>query len=117
MDWDTFQIDNHYARYLLIMAIEEIEDSKEAMENFRRAKNIINRQMANERLHYPYKVASLYQPFFDKFSPKLSSSDIEIIKSTAQKVLQRIDTLPDYRSKGRNIRECKLSIESIIGKS
>lgn len=117
MNWDTFQIDNHYARYLLVMAIEEIDDPKEAMENFRRAKNIVNRQMANERLHYPYRVASLYQPFFDKFSSKLQIHDISLIKSTAQQVLQRIKTLPDYRIKGRNIRECRLAVESIIGAS
>jgi hypothetical protein len=112
--WDTFQIDNHYARYLLLMAIEEIKDPNEAMANFRRARNIINRQMANERLHYPYKVASLYQPFFDKFSSFLSDSDIDLIVRTSTTVLQRIESLTDNRKKGRNIRDCKLAVESIL---
>ena len=113
-NWDTFQIDNHYARYLLVVSIEDIEDSKYAMENFRKARNIVNRQMENERLHYPYKVASLYQPFFDKFAHSLPNHDIKFIKRTAQTILQRIETLSEYRSKGRNIRECKLAVECII---
>ncbi len=112
--WDTFQIDNHYARYLLVMAIEEIKEPEEAMENFRRARNIITRQMANERLHYPYRVASLYQPFFDKFAITLSKHDKNLVKDTAKTVLERINALPEYRRQGRNIRECKLAIESIL---
>ena len=88
----------------VLMAIEEIKDPNEAMANFRYARNIINRQMANERLHYPYKVASLYQPFFDKFSSFLPDSDIDLIVRTATTVLQRIESLPNNRSKGRNIR-------------
>jgi hypothetical protein len=112
--WDTFQIDNHYARYLLLMAIEEIKDPNKAMANFGHARNIINRQMTNERLHYPYKVASLYKPFFDKFSSFLPDSDIDLIVRTATTVLQRIESLPNNRSKGRNIRSCKLAVESIL---
>lgn len=64
LEWDTFQIDNHYARYLLTIAIDNIDDTNSAMEHFRRAKNIVNRQMNNERLHFPYKVATLYISLF-----------------------------------------------------
>lgn len=113
-NWDTFQIDNHYARYMLLVAIQESNNSDEAMNYFRRAKNIVNRQMAKERLHYPYKVASLYQPFYEKFSSSLPDGDIDLIKRTAESVLKRIDSLPEYRSKGKNIRECKLAVECIL---
>ena len=112
--WDTFQIDNHFARYLLLLSIEEITDPNEAMLNFRQAKNIINRQMANERLHYPYKVASLYYPFYERFSPSLNNSDIDLMKKTASTVLTKINALPDNRQKGRNIRDCKLAIECML---
>jgi tetratricopeptide (TPR) repeat protein len=55
---EAYQVDNHYSRYLLETAVEYPE-AKEAMECFRHARDIINRQIKDERLHYPYRVTIL----------------------------------------------------------
>lgn len=112
--WDTFQIDNHFARYLLLLAIAEIDDPNEAIQNFRQARNIVNRQMANDRLHYPYKVAALYLPFYEKFHSFFKENNIDFMRRTASDVLRRIEGLPPNRKMGRNIRECKLAVECML---
>lgn len=55
--FDTYQIDNHYARFLLTKAARSANVT-EAIPAFRKARAIIFQQVANERLHYPYRVAT-----------------------------------------------------------
>lgn len=59
--WNTFQIDNHYARFLLMKAIASAEATN-CMAYFRKARTIVNEQISRERRHYPYRVAKLYFP-------------------------------------------------------
>lgn len=74
--WDLFQIDNHYARFLLVEAIESLTLG-DAMDNFRRSHNINKRQIdSRDRKNYPFRVASSYRPFFDKFNLELSTPTI-----------------------------------------
>jgi hypothetical protein len=112
--WDTFQIDNHFARFLLVQAVEN--DYRSALENFRSARNIINRQIRDERLHYPYRVAILYQSFFDTFAGKFSSSELFEIRSAAKIVLEQIHRLPAERKKHRYVSECARAMEYIISR-
>lgn len=111
--WDTFQIDNHFARFLLVQAVEN-HDHKSALENFRNARNIINRQIRDERLHYPYRVAIQYQNFFDTFARKFSSAELFEISSAAKVVLEQIQRLPVERKKHRYVSECARAMEYII---
>ncbi len=113
--WDTFQIDNHFARFLLVQAVQR--DNKSALENFRTARNIINRQIRDERRHYPYRVAILYQVFFDTFSGRLSKAELLEITSAAKVVLDRIIQLPIERRKHRYVRECERAMEYIIART
>jgi hypothetical protein len=112
--WDTFQIDNHFARFLLVQAVET--DYKSAVENFRSARNIINRQIRDERLHYPYRVAIQYQNFFDTFAREFSSSELFEISSAAKTILEQIHRLPAERKKHRYVSECARSMEYIISR-
>lgn len=114
--FDTYQIDNHFARFLLVKAIRECA-VKEAMANFRRARNIINRQVTNERRHYPYRVAVAYQEFLDRFAGELAPKDIQEIKKAAAKLLKNIEDLPAGRKGQRSIRECQKAMEYVTEKA
>ena len=62
----TYQIDNHYARFLLVRAVEH-NDTDRCMTSFRRARQIIDNQIKDDRMHYPYRVARSYLPFYENF--------------------------------------------------
>jgi hypothetical protein len=109
---DTFQIDNHYARFLLIRAMK-LDDHEAAMEDFKRASLIVSRQITRERVHYPYRVARRYRDFYDKFSRKLNQTDIDYIRSSAESILQRISKLPPWRQANQYIRDCKDALAAL----
>jgi SIR2-like domain len=110
--WDTFQIDNHFARFLLVQAVDL--DHRSALENFRSARNIINRQIRDERLHYPYRVAIQYQSFFDTFARKFSSAELFEISTAAKVILDQIQRLPVERKKHRYVSECAHAMGYIV---
>ncbi len=105
-NWDPRQIDNHYARYLLKEAVE-MNDYKLAINNFKQAQVIIDRQMRNERVHYPYSVAILYWDFFNRYSNDLSKNQINLIEKAMTSVVSRIGQLPESRRRHRYVRDCK----------
>lgn len=112
--WDTFQIDNHYARYLLVRAAEEAP-FEEAMGLFREARTLINRQIRDDKLHYPFRVASSYQGFFDRFQGRFSESELKEISQAADTVLQRINALPRERRFNKYVRRCEEAMKYIHG--
>jgi hypothetical protein len=111
--FNTYQIDNHFARFLLVKAIREYT-VKDGMTAFRRARNIIFRQVTNERLHYPYRVAANYKEFLDRFAGELASKDIQEIKKAAAKLVENIEDLPSGRKEQKPIRECQKAMEYVI---
>ena len=113
-DFDTFQIDNHFARYLLIATNQSDLPVGRAIELFREARAIINRQMQNERLHYPFRVASSYQDFVDKFGSKLTADACSEIREAAEYVIERIAQLPEDRAKHPAVRRCGDSMEYVV---
>ncbi len=111
--WDTFQIDNHYARFLMVEATQVL-DYPEIMNSFREARNIINRQIQDDRRHYPYRVATNYQNFIDRFGKKLKKGEIKEVQDAALNVLDKIDTLPAYRKSHRYVSNCKTALEHVV---
>lgn len=113
--WNTFQIDNHYARYLMVEATQQL-DYPEVMGSFRNARDIINRQIQDERRHYPYRVATHYQPFIDRFGTKLKKGEIKEVQQAAINLLDKISTLPDYRRGHRYVAACKVALEHVTSR-
>jgi hypothetical protein len=105
--YDTHQIDNHYARFLVERAIYR-DDAAHAMAAFREARILIFNQLGdvNERRHYPFRVASGWWSFYSHFENRLSDSERSEIRSAANYVQQRIDTLPADRSGHRSVVDC-----------
>jgi hypothetical protein len=112
---DTFQIDNHYARFLLVRAMKS-DNHEDAMDDFKRASLIVSRQILRERVHYPYRVARKYKDFYDNFSKKLSKGEIDYIMSSAKNILDKISKLPPWRQTNPYIRDCKESLMTLISK-
>jgi hypothetical protein len=112
--FDTYQIDNHYARFLLVTAIENNE-ANTCMQNFRRARKIVNEQIAKERLRYPYRIATMYADFFERFEGRLSMSEKTEIGRAARFVTERIAKLPEDRQVEKQIVRCRAAMEKVLG--
>jgi hypothetical protein len=113
-NFDTFQIDNHFARYLLVATSQSDLAVGRALELFREARAIINRQLQNERLHYPFRVAASYQDFVDQFGSRLNPEGCSEIAEAAEHVLERIAQLPEDRARHPAVRKCGDAMEYVI---
>lgn len=88
---DLYQINNHYARYLLENAIN-CDDEEACMEAFRQAHEILsNREDPNRNKHYPIRVALLYSPFYRRFYKRIRTEDQVYFKQSCEDLLDRID--------------------------
>lgn len=83
------------------------------MAAFRKARAIINRQIQEERLHYPYRVAQLYGDFYETFRGKLGTSQVEEIANAAGYITRRIDNLPADRRNQRDVSLCYSKMQNI----
>lgn len=111
--YDSYQIDNHYARFLLVRAVNDGDPSK-CMATFREARKIIFAQIGNERLHYPYRVAHQLGEFYDAFAPSLDENQKAEIKRAAKFIADRIEKLPLGRQHHRNVAQCWNTMRRII---
>jgi SIR2-like domain len=112
-NYNTNQIDNHYARLLLTRALRRT-DVLAAMTDFRDARAIIFRQIQNERLHYPFRVATKFGRFYETFASRLTPVDREEIGRAAEFIEYRIKMLPPYRREQRYVSECLLVMRRLI---
>lgn len=116
LNYNTFQIDNHYARLLLLRASRG-GTTKERMEAFRKARRIVNEQIKNERRHYPYRVAKLYRDFYEYSESDLTDVERQEVLKAAAFVLRRIHELPEERQRQQYVRECRRALEAIVPKA
>jgi tetratricopeptide (TPR) repeat protein len=112
---DTYQVDNHYSRYLLETAVEYPEPS-DAMECFRHARDIINRQIKDERLHYPYRVALNYVRFINRFGTRLKEAWVDEIEQATLAVVERVPELPEERRNNRYVKQCAAELPYVLYK-
>ena len=115
-NFSTFQIDNHYARFLLLRAVE-MGNSETCMASFRKARRIVDNQIKDDRMHYPYRVARSYLDFYEAFEAKLNRTQREEINQAAVFVSRRIESLPDDRQRHMSVIECLDAMRKIIVKN
>jgi hypothetical protein len=111
--YDSFQIDNHYARFLLERAIVQ-HDEKSSISVFRESRKLLFSQMTNERLHYPFRVAAKWAEFYFVFKATLTQSQKEEIKRAATFVIEQISKLPTDRQSHRGVVECWEAMHQIV---
>ena len=114
-NFPTYQIDNHFARFLLLRAVET-GDTDKCMGSFREARRTVEDQIKDDRMHYPYRVARFYRNFFEAFESKLNRTRLEEIIQAAVFVLHRIEALPEDTRRRIDISECFDDMTRIIAK-
>lgn len=90
-NFDTYQIDNHYARFVL--ENERINGSQATcMEAFRHAHSILmDSRHKLEVRYYPYRVARNYYPFYERFFSGMTDAEKKEFTVDCQEILQRLE--------------------------
>lgn len=112
-NFNTFQIDNHYARFLLARAINE-RNPDNCMTAFRKARRIINGEVRSERRHYAYRVASFYEDFYEVFSKILNEKDLTEIGLASKFIREQIEKLPPARRRHPSVLKCESAMDYIL---
>lgn len=116
-EFETFAIDNHYARYLLENELEN-GTQETCMEAFNRAHNILMNPIHKTKVRfYPYRVAQNYYPFYEKFYPTMSFDNkkkfVECCNEINNRAKEYAQHVESPRSKSDVIKAIKL-LERII---
>ena len=112
-DYNTHQIDNHYARFLLMRACRS-GNPAECMPSFRKARKIIFEQIQSERLYYPYRVANVLRELYDTFAAKLPATDQMEIAKAAKFISDQIDRSVLPFQQIRYVADCRKSMQYIL---
>jgi hypothetical protein len=110
--YDTFMIDNHYARMLLRKSVE-CNDANSGMTYFRNARRILNEQFVRERIYYPYLVAEKYREFYEAYESIFGNKERDEIMRAVKFVKKQISLLPNERRMNKYVEECEVSMEII----
>lgn len=115
--FDTYQIDNHFARYLLENVIYSDNDD-EYMKAFRQAHNILtDRSHLKDTKYYPFKVARSYLPFYEKFKNRMSKKELTQFGQACLQIDLMINNyknaIPAYRTK-LEVKEAEKNVKQIL---
>lgn len=111
--YDTYQIDNHYARFLLVKATRD-RDPDSSFELYREAKAILSKQMLHEKKHYPYRVASSIFEFVSTHIANLADNQKIDIRRFSEDVIQRIESLPKDIKQHKHVKNCESALQKTI---
>jgi hypothetical protein len=89
--FDTYQVDNHYARFILENEVEE-GNAETCMEAFEEAHRILMTSKRGDELkHYPYRVAQGYYGIYQTFFNNLKPHEKKAFLKGCDEMLQKID--------------------------
>lgn len=89
-NFDTYQIDNHYARFILENEIK-LGTKETCMEAFLHAHSILmDPKHKIEVRYYPYRVAQNYYPFYERFYKLLNNHEQKIFIQSCCDILKRL---------------------------
>lgn len=110
-NFDTYQIDNHYARFLLMRA-EDSADLAVAFNSFEEARGIIEGQMAKEKSHYAFRVAGGAATFINARAGEFAGSQRRILARFCSDTLVRISKLPHDLRTHTHVAACQRLLEA-----
>lgn len=116
-NFDTYQIDNHFARYLLENSTYSIDDP-DYMDTIEKVQNILTEpNHLKSTKYYPFRVAQNYLPFYEKYKNRMSKKEKEKFSSFSMKLLNMIDeykkAAPAYGHR-RDVNNAKRVLEQIV---
>jgi len=120
-DFSTFQIDNHYARYLLEYQIYS-RNLEKSLDVFIRAhKLLLKRHTVDDAIndrYYQFRVAVLYKEYYDTFFDKYSDDDKKIFLDRCKEMNSNLQTYmknnTEFEAK-KYIYDCQRNLEYILG--
>lgn len=104
-NYDTFQIDNHYARFLLQKAVTE-ESMLDAMKQVYDARDIVLKQVKSEVRNYPFRVARGLFDAYDTLSPRMSDDMKKQLRASLAEIFRRASDITGKLRNDRYIQEC-----------
>lgn len=115
--FDTYQIDNHYARFLLENEINSGND-KTCMDVFLRAHRILmDTKHDKDTKYYPFRVARNYKPFYNRFYKNMTRKNKKLFVHSCEEMLEMIEryykVAPAYANR-KDVRDAKLQLEQIV---
>lgn len=108
-NYDTYQIDNHFARFKLQNACKVL-DHQAAFEMYKKAKPIVQKQMLREQKHQPYRAASVVVDFARIHSAKLDSLQVLDIMNFCDEIVERIDKLKMPAKRHKQVVRCRSEV-------
>jgi hypothetical protein len=112
--YDTKQIDNHYARFLLARAADSASYA-EPMVAFREAKKLIFHQLRSEgKLHYPYRPARLFLDFYQVHEKRLTVPERAEVIEAGSRVLDVIAKLHASSRTHPDVRRCVEAMQTLV---
>lgn len=116
-NFDTYQIDNHYARYILSNELQS-GSAATCMDAFKHAHAIlIDTKHKLEVRFYPYKVARLYYPFYEKFFKLLKKYERREFLASCQVMLERLEWYVSHSNEGskrKDVTNARDGIQQIL---
>lgn len=119
--FSAYQIDNHYARYLLEYQLY-IRKAKDSLKLFLEAHRLLNKNKEIERdrqnsRYYKYRVARAYKEYYDTFAAKYDDKERKIFTTCCREMyvsimdyIKKIDN-NDVRS---DVRECQNNLKYVL---
>lgn len=89
--YDTYQIDNHYARFLLEGKIEGYLQEECMMLFINAHKKLMVNRKGDEHRWYSFKVAENYIPFYEKFGNTFSISEMITFKKCCLEMIKKME--------------------------
>lgn len=116
-DYNTFQIDNVKASFLLAREAHERKEDR-ALRSFIDASTIVNRQM-NERRHayYPFRVARRYLDFWQQIAREWSPERRGIFLGACRAVLRAAEKVDPDLAVMVEVRQCTVTMRRILAEA
>lgn len=111
-NYDPYQIDNHYARFLIAKANRET-NADLAFAFYAEAKQILLNQTLREKKYYPYRVATGIQDFWHTHGTQLNPRQRNDLETFCSDILLRIDKLPLATRHHRHVVGCQLALNMV----
>lgn len=112
--YDTYQIDNHFARFLLESRAYE-SSFNDPVDAFRKAHEILIHQVGNKHEgHYPFRVAAQYFPFARSRLEDFSNDEVREFVAACEALLVFAESpRPELRN-DYSVRQCKQELRKTL---
>jgi len=108
--YNPFQIDNHFARYLLVSRTND-RTYEDFFRAFTEAHRLLMKQARTEpHAYYPFKVARFYKEYVAQNSDRLVPEQLGAIAAAVNQMIAQIDKGSRHIMRYRLVQECRVDL-------